>query len=112
MNGISRIALDYPNITWRVDVEPTATAFLQAAEDLDLTRDELALAVAQKLGFVAENIRQGESPDAADVKAANGVLYLLGLVEGRFGERRDKIVAGQSSRIGLALREIEDDLDL
>ncbi len=113
MNGLTTqgIAVDFANVGEKQPLAPLQTMFNQAAEDLGLTREELLLAVAEKVGFVATNLSKGYSPDAADVEAVRGLKFLLGFDTDSYDSKRYKISNGRAAQLAYVLRLVEDDLD-
>lgn len=101
MQKPSELQIDYETVNTPVDVEPLAEMFAQAAIDLELEELELAGMVGARIGFGQGNTE----------KAANGVLYLLGLRPNRLGALPDRITGGRATQLAYALRLIEDDLE-
>jgi hypothetical protein len=107
---MGEIQTSFVGLYTQVDVAPVAECFIQAGVDLGLGRKELALKVAERIGFVEDNLSQGFDPDTANAKAIYGVLQLLGLSRNSQGTRRAKIDSAQAILIAYVLRLLEDDL--
>lgn len=86
-----------------VSVEPFAEEFTQWARQLGIAQQELAVRVARLLGYVVENLAQGDDLETAETRAAYGVLIALGLREDGSGDRRVSISRHRGLKVHHAL---------